>query len=123
VAKLSRKKIEAYYTALGRFVTVWAEVEQYLDLLVIILAKPDVPHQLSEKIAIIRRKLPSASAILLLISDIGALADTRHDYVHGSMIGHTVTRSNLRREAQECLIVYYDLHKDASAEERGQSPH
>jgi len=100
LVKLSKKKIEAYYIALGRFVTEWAEVEQYLDLLVIILAKPDLPHQLSGKISVIRRKLgasqsPHASAILHLVNEIDALADTRHDYVHGSMIGHMVTRSNL----------------------------
>jgi len=28
---------------------------------------------------------------------------------------------DLRREAQECLIVYGDLHKDAPADERGQA--
>jgi hypothetical protein len=44
MTKLSRKKIEAYYTALGRFVTIWGEVEQYLDLLVIVVAKPDLPR-------------------------------------------------------------------------------
>jgi hypothetical protein len=71
-----------------------------LDLLVIVMAKPDLPHQLSAKTAIVRRKLaasqsPHASAILQLVDDIDALADTRHDYVHGAMIGHAVTRSNL----------------------------
>jgi hypothetical protein len=100
LAKLSKRKIEAYYTALGRFVTVWAEVEQYLDLLMIVMAKPDLPHQLSKKIATVRRKLkashsPHASAILKLVDDIEALSDTRHDYIHGSIIGHKVTRSNL----------------------------
>jgi hypothetical protein len=102
MAKLSKKKVETYYIALGRFVTVWADVEVFLDLLVLILRKDErkLPHQLSRKIAFINRQLkvsqsPHATAIMRLVGEIDGLADTRHDYVHGSMIVHTVTRSNL----------------------------
>jgi hypothetical protein len=100
MANLSKRKIEAYYAAIGRFVTVWAEVGLFLDLLVVILAKPDLPHQLSGKLSIIRKKLnrsqsAHAKAILALLDEIEALADTRHDYIHGSVIGQIDTRSEL----------------------------
>jgi hypothetical protein len=100
MAKLSKRKVETYYAALGRFVTVWAEVELFLDLLVVILAKPDLPYQLSGKLSIIRKKLnvlqsSYVKAIFVLLDEIEALADTRHDYVHGSIIGQIATRSEL----------------------------
>lgn len=98
--EFSKKKIETYYASLGRFVTVWAQVELFVDLLVVILAKPDLPHQLSRKLSIIRKKLkssqsPHASAIIQLLEEIETLSDTRHDYVHGSIIGQVATRSEL----------------------------
>jgi hypothetical protein len=100
MANLSKRKIEAYYVALGRFVTVWAEVELFVDLLVVILAKPALPHQLSVKVSTIRKKLNgsqlrNAKAIMALLDEIEALSDTRHDYIHGSIIGHALTRTEL----------------------------
>jgi hypothetical protein len=100
MTRLSKKKIEIYYAALGRFVTVWAQVELFVDLLVVILAKPDLPHQLSGKLSIIRKKLkgsqsPHASTIMHLLDEIETLSDTRHDYVHGSIIGQVSARSEL----------------------------
>ncbi len=97
---LRKQRIETYYAALGRFVTLWAEVELFVDLLVVILAKPDLPHQLSGKLSIIRKKLkcsqsPQASAIKHLLDEVERLSDTRHDYIHGSIIGQVATRSEL----------------------------
>lgn len=97
---MGERKLETYYAALGRFVTVWAEVELFLDLLVVILAKPHLPHQLSGKLSIIRKKLkdsqsPHSKTILALLDEIEALAETRHDYVHGSIVAQIATRSEL----------------------------
>jgi hypothetical protein len=78
-----------------------------LDLLVVILAKPDIPHQLSGKLSIIRKKLkgsqsPHVSAITHLLDEIEALSDTRHDYVHGSIIEQVATRSELTVTGPGC---------------------
>jgi hypothetical protein len=81
----------------------WAEVETYLDLLVLRLRKPGqtVPHQLAGKIQFIRAALQSERATGYakeagkLIDEIGRLANTRHDYVHGSRISFSVERSAL----------------------------
>jgi hypothetical protein len=100
--KLTQKKIGEFHAAIGRFVLTWGEVETYLDLLVLKLRKPskEVSHQLSAKIKFVRDALkgesaPYAKTTLALIAEIEKLADTRHDYVHGSRIRHSVERHTL----------------------------
>jgi len=100
--KLTKSKRDAFYAAIGRFVLTWAEVEVYLDLLVLKLRDPteDVSHQLSAKIQFIRKTLRSKSTsgamnILRLISEIEKLSDTRHDYVQGARIKLSFERSEL----------------------------
>ena len=61
------------------FVTVWAQVELFLDLLLVILAKPELPHQLSVKLSTIRKKLNgsqlrNAKPIMALLDEIEALS-------------------------------------------------
>jgi hypothetical protein len=100
--KLTNSKRNAFYAAIGRFVLTWAEVETYLDLLVLKLHHPsdDVSHQLSAKIKFVRKTLrsesvPASANILRVISEIEQLADTRHDYVHGARIKLSFERSVL----------------------------
>lgn len=103
MAKLTKKKIDAFYAALGRFVSEWAEVEKFLDLIVLVLArkkKPKLPFQLSGKIETIRSELrnsqsPHATTVMRLLDEVEALSETRHDYIHGSVMEHVVTRSTL----------------------------
>jgi hypothetical protein len=101
--KLTPSKIRSFHAAIGRFVLTWAEVETYLDLLVLKLRKPDqkLPHQLAGKIQFIRAALQTERGrgyekeASKMIDEIEGLADTRHDYVHGSRIGFSVERSVL----------------------------
>jgi hypothetical protein len=102
--KLSQSKLRAFYAAVGRFVLTWAEVETYLDILVLQLnrgAQRAVPHQLIGKIKFVRNALepnreePHAAAALNLVAEIERLSSTRHDFIHGSRLGHSVKRSVL----------------------------
>jgi hypothetical protein len=101
--KLTKRKLVSFYAAIGRFVLTWAEVETFLDLLVIVLrgSSQSLPHQLSGKLRFVRVALQSETAapyardVLPLIDEIEALADTRHDYVHGSIIAHAIEQSAL----------------------------
>ena len=96
--------MQSLYAAVGRFVLTWADVETYLDLLVLKLRQPTVrrlSHQLSEKIEFVRTAIQSESAAPCakdtrsLIDEIERLAETRHDYIHGSRIGHSIEQSVL----------------------------
>src|SRR5690348_11773432 len=95
--RLSAKKMEEFYAAIGKFVLTWASVELSLDLLVIVMRAQSsdssaVRHELSEKIKFIRSAAALRSlsaqrpAIYKLIDEIGNLSETRHDYVHGSAV-------------------------------------
>jgi hypothetical protein len=94
---------EEFYAAIGRFVFVWAGLETCLDLLLLMLIpegeiadrRAKLPHQLGGKIALIRseiKNLPNAQQIVITeaLDEISAYADTRHDFVHGSVISHFV---------------------------------
>jgi len=109
--KLTPRKLEALYAAIGRFVIVWADLELILDLLVLTLRnlqdplhrKPTIPHSLGKKLSFVRsiaQTLPSVRShlaeIASLLDEIGSLADTRHDYVHGAVVGHSLERSAIR---------------------------
>jgi hypothetical protein len=100
-AKLSPK--EEFHAAIGRFVLEWAGMEVSLDLLLLAARlsreatqrTPKLPHQFAEKIALIRseiKELDSAywAEISVLLDEISSYADTRHDFVHGSIIGHYI---------------------------------
>ncbi|MGA3302794.1 MAG: hypothetical protein ABSC72_05840 [Methylovirgula sp.] len=92
------RKVEAFQLALGRFVLEWSGMEFSLDLLVLASwklqtpkrAKP--PHNLSGKLDAIREvargeKLASfALAIDGIAREIEAMADERHDYIHGASV-------------------------------------
>jgi hypothetical protein len=103
--KLTARKIEAFHAAIGRFMLTWASVEVGLDLLVIILSRKSTerlkpPHQLNEKLKLIRRETRALAAtyrveIVRLLVEIDALSATRHDYVHGAVIGQAIERSIL----------------------------
>lgn len=102
--KLTPSKMRSLYAAIGRFTLTWADVETYLDVLVLKLRQPTerrLPHQLAEKIKFVRtaiqaeRAAPYAKDARSLIDEIEALAETRHNYIHGSRIGHSVERSVL----------------------------
>ena len=102
----TRRKMEAIYAALGRFVLAWADLESGIDLLFLNLRlrlpkseeyyKPE--FQLSAKIKIVRRFLPKplrlkrgrAAMIADVLVDVESVANTRHEYVHGAMIGRDV---------------------------------
>jgi hypothetical protein len=105
--KLTGRKLDEFYAAIGRFVLTWAEVEFGLDLLVIIVRQHSasdtrLPHQLSAKIDFIRsqtKTIPCLNdyrlAINEIIDEIAILSDTRHDYVHGTALEHAIERSAL----------------------------
>ena len=80
----------------------WADMEQCLDFVVLTGRKlKSPPHQLSEKTNFVRKVLvpvispTHATSVLRLIDEIDELAPTRHDYVHGAVIGHDIVRSKL----------------------------
>ena len=101
--RLTKTKVDALYTAIGKFVVAWATMEVCIDTSMLLThsPKPKLAHQLSEKTKLVRQRLipqlsePLARETLRLVDEIDALADTRYDYVHGAIIGHTFKRSNL----------------------------
>lgn len=101
--RITQAKLDALYAAIGRFVLTWADVETYLDLLVLKLRtglQDEMPHQLARKIKFARKRLqslhiPAAGVGLHLLEEIEQLADTRHDYIHGARIGHSFRESKL----------------------------
>lgn len=102
VNRITQAKLDALYVAVGRFVLTWADIEMYLDLLVLKLRKSqkNIPHQLAPKIKFARRHLEPlntsiAQQALRLLKEIEELAETRHDYIHGARIGHAVRNSKL----------------------------
>jgi|ERR1035437_6456114 hypothetical protein len=103
VNKLIKSEQERFYAAMGRFVIAWTDMEFCLDLVVLNgrKLKSPLPHQLSEKTNFVRKVLVPvlspihATSVLRLIDEIDELAPTRHDYVHGAVIGHDIVRSKL----------------------------
>jgi hypothetical protein len=99
--RLTGAKLESYYAALGRFVAAWADTETCLDLVVLASRPRRLFIQLSEKTRFIREvvapKLSEALAkeALRLMDGIDAIAETRHDFVHGGLVSHTFKRSRL----------------------------
>jgi hypothetical protein len=102
-------KVEAFQTAIGKFVLAWADLEQFLDLLVLTLRLKQEPakqekkleHSLTPKIGYAKKKLnlvadaPLRVRIGKVIDEIEALQHTRHDYVHGAVIGRRIGRSQM----------------------------
>ena len=103
VNKLTKSELERFYAAMGRFVIAWADMEHCLDLVLLNgrKLKSPLPHQLSEKTNFVRKALApvisptNGTSVLRLIDEIDELAPTRHDYVHGAVIGHDIVRSKL----------------------------
>lgn len=104
--KLTAAKTKSFNAAIGRFVLEWAGLELGVDLLVVILARPlssnKFPHEIKTKLNLIESNattlgLPQTAKrhLLSLIKEIKSLVPVRHDYVHGAMISHTFTKSNL----------------------------
>jgi len=104
--RLTSNKIKAFNAAIGHFVLEWAGLEVGIDLLVMItervLASKKFPHEISKKLNLIEsnatrlgfqpKELRDLRALLKEIRD---LAQIRHDYIHGAIIGHAVAKSKL----------------------------
>jgi hypothetical protein len=95
--------LEEFYAAIGRFVLTWADLEVFLDLVLLKTRlrreasqrKSILPHQFADKIALIRSEtkelgIANHAAISNLLDEISRYADTRHDFVHGSIIAHYI---------------------------------
>lgn len=95
---------EQFYLALGRFIYEWGQLELVLDLLMLLTetdrdAKRPLSHQLEAKIERIRcyvRGSDREAEISVLMDDIFAHAETRHDFVHGAVVHHRVEDSGLK---------------------------
>jgi hypothetical protein len=100
-------KVEKFYSALGRFLVAWADLEVGIDLFVLsvrqnaspTLVGAKIPHQLAGKLHFARERIPKLAIlqarkaeIATLLDEIDALSDTRHDFVHGAMIEHRIGR-------------------------------
>jgi hypothetical protein len=76
-------------------VAAWADTETCLDLVVLASRPRRLFIQLSEKTRFVREvvapKLSEALAkeALRLMDGIDAIAETRHDFVHGGLVSHT----------------------------------
>jgi hypothetical protein len=94
-------KVQAFHAAVGQFVVAWADLEQGLDFLVLLIARTPgqrlerAPHQLSAKISFIRRRLDvvahlqeGKTGIVAFLDEVQALGQTRHDLVHGAANQH-----------------------------------
>jgi hypothetical protein len=93
-------KIRDYHAALGRILVVWAELEVSIQLLVLTVRNMRPPedrwrasHQLGSELIFLREEmdeLPSLAArrdtVKQLLDEIGSLAKTRHNYVHGATL-------------------------------------
>lgn len=92
--RITHSKLHAFYAAIGRFVMMWAELETYVDILLLKLraGQPGrLPFQLNQKINLIRKALAGRNAsdplvreAIRIVDEIERLSDTRHDYVHGA---------------------------------------
>lgn len=102
--------IKEFEATIGRFVLAWADMELGLDLLALsvrLIAAPaerkqKLPSQLSTKIEFIRKEtrkhssLGARQAVIdCLLNEIEALSETRHDFVHGAVIDHYLSRSEI----------------------------
>lgn len=94
------RRVDTIYSAIGRFVVAWSDLEYCLDLLVLSArdrsSQPEIPHQLDDKLKFLKDSVkrrpelaPFAEAINKLSADIRAVKDGRHDYVHGTIIDMT----------------------------------
>jgi hypothetical protein len=99
--KTQRIPYQEFYAAIGRFVLTWAGLEICLDLLLLTVipdgerAKRKLPHQLGDKIALIRSEIKRLTharqtAITEVLDEISSYADSRHDFVHGGSIHHLI---------------------------------
>jgi hypothetical protein len=102
---------EEFYTAIGRFIIAWSSLEVYLDVLLLkIRLRHDeanrpgkLPHQFFGKIECIQSfvsglKPPVSAhraAICNLLVEIKRYSETRHDYVHGTLIAHCIDRGTI----------------------------
>jgi hypothetical protein len=106
----AQEKIREFHAALGRFVLAWADLEFGLDTLVVetqrlcaLEMRPkELDHRLAAKLKFIRNKVntvdalkPRESEITLLLNEIEALADTRHDFVHGTALQHRIGKESV----------------------------
>jgi hypothetical protein len=97
--KPQRTHYEEFCAAIGRFVLIWAHLETSLDLLLLKIVKtPErrakLPHQLREKIALIRSEIKKLThdqqiAITEVLDEISSYADSRHDFVHSGNSCHS----------------------------------
>jgi hypothetical protein len=106
---MTKAKIKAFHEAIGRFVLSWADLEVGLDLLVLTTRlmqetshRETPPHELRQKIKFVRCKAneleslnAQRSTIIKILAEIDSLAETRHDFVHGAVIGSYVERSTI----------------------------
>jgi hypothetical protein len=90
--------------AVGRFVLTWAEMEGYLDLLILVLwrnPRPpgEIPHALSEKIKFVKKLAPTYAGVApeldTILIQIANHALKRHDYIHGAAVSHTIDERRL----------------------------
>lgn len=104
--KLTATKVKSFNAAIGRFALEWAGLELGVDLLVVILARAlgstEFPHEIKKKLNLIESNVtrlglspPEASHLLSLIKEVKLLVPIRHDFIHGAMIGHAITKSKL----------------------------
>jgi hypothetical protein len=94
-------KVQAFHASVGQFVVAWADLEQGLDFLALLMARTPgqrferVPHQLSAKISFIRRRVDAIAhlqegktGVIAFLDEVQDLGQTRHDLVHGAATQH-----------------------------------
>ena len=101
----TQEKVREFHAALGRFVLAWADLEFGLDTLVMEtrwLGTPEIRatklhHQLAEKLKFVRKHVntieairPREAEITLLLNEIKALVETRHDFVHSAALQYRI---------------------------------
>jgi hypothetical protein len=96
---------QEFHYAVGRFVVEWAGLELSLDLLLLVTrpkhgAAGKLPHELKGKLKIVKAQATIIScthrnAIEQLLEEISGYAHTRHDLVHGAVIGHFLNESGI----------------------------
>jgi hypothetical protein len=107
------RKFDALFAAIGEFVVEWARTEHVLDLVVLMLCRRmrrlKAPHQLNRKTQWLRdcaekqeRLASIAEELTRLATDIDALSEQRHRYVHDALVDHTET-------ARPLVVTLYGL--------------
>jgi hypothetical protein len=100
-------KEQAFHAAVGMFVVSWGDLEHGLDFLVLLIRRSftarrhqKAPRQLSRKIDFIKERIDSladSNKCTNLLDEIEALAETRHDLIHGAAMLRRFDRN--KREA------------------------